>query len=124
MGRYLTMLDIECRQTLPVAIPAWEIAPFLCRQRKVAMKIQVLGTGCARCKNANAEAALQEQGLEAEIEKVTAIEEIMAYQVFATPALVIDGSIKSAGRVPISAEIAVWVTAAAKQNTDAGPAHP
>ena len=46
------------------------------------MKIQVLGTGCARCKNlaANAETALQQLGVEAEIEKVTAIEEIAAYQ--------------------------------------------
>lgn len=90
------------------------------------MKIQVLGTGCVRCKSltANAETALQELGLEAEIEKVTAIEEIMAYRVFATPALVIDGSVKSAGRIPSPAEIAVWVTAAAKQNTEAGPAHP
>ena len=85
------------------------------------MKIQVLGSGCSRCMNlaANAETALQELGLEAEIEKVTAIEEIMAYQVFATPALVIDDSIKSAGRIPSSAEIAVWVAAAAKQNTEA-----
>ena len=88
------------------------------------MKIQVLGTGCVRCKNlaANAETALQQLGVEAEIEKVTAIEEIAAYQVFATPALAIDGSIKSAGRIPSPAEIAVWVTAAAKQNTEAAPA--
>lgn len=85
------------------------------------MKIQVLGTGCTRCRNltANAEMALQELGLEVEIEKVTAIEEIASYQVFATPALVINGSIKSAGRIPSSAEIAEWIDAAAKPNTEA-----
>ncbi len=82
------------------------------------MRIQVLGTGCARCSilAANAKTALQKLGLEAEIEKVTAIEEITAYQVFATPALVIEGAIKSAGRIPSPAEIAVWITAEAKQN--------
>ncbi len=85
------------------------------------MKIQVLGTGCTRCKNltANAETALQELGLEVEIEKVTSIEEITAYRVFATPALVIDGSVKSAGRIPSPAEVAAWLLAAAKQSTAA-----
>jgi len=89
------------------------------------MKIQVLGSGCNRCKNltANVTTALQELGLEAEIEKVTATEEIMAYQVFATPALAIDGSIKSAGRIPSPMEIAAWI-AAAKKDTEARPAHP
>ena len=84
------------------------------------MKIQILGSGCSRCLNlaANAETALQELGLEAEIEKVTAVEEIAAYQVFATPALVIDGSVKSAGRIPSPAEIAIWIAAEARQSTE------
>lgn len=85
------------------------------------MKIQVLGSGCSRCIKlaANAATALKELGLEVEIEKVTAIEEITAYHVFATPALVIDGSVKSAGRIPSPAEIATWLLAAAKQSTAA-----
>jgi small redox-active disulfide protein 2 len=85
------------------------------------MKIQVLGSGCFRFMNlaANAETALQELGLEVEVKKVTAIEEITAYHVFATPALVIDGSVKSADRIPSSIEIAEWITAAAKQNKEA-----
>jgi small redox-active disulfide protein 2 len=89
------------------------------------MRIQVLGTGCARCSilAANAKTALQKLGLEAEIEKVTGIEEIAAYQVFATPALAIEGAIKSAGRIPSPAEIAVWITAEAKQNRAVRGAH-
>ncbi|HET7212794.1 MAG TPA: thioredoxin family protein [Terriglobia bacterium] len=85
------------------------------------MKIQILGSGCSRCIKlaANAATALKELGLEVEIEKVTAIEEITAYHIFATPALVIDGNIKSAGRIPSPMEIAEWVTTAAKQNAEA-----
>ena len=88
------------------------------------MKIQVLGSGCSRCINlaANAETALKELGLEVEIEKITAIEEIAAYHVFATPALVINGSVKSAGRIPSPAEIAKWI-AVTKKDTEARPAH-
>ena len=85
------------------------------------MKIQVLGSGCVRCNNlaANAEKALQQLAVETEIEKVTGIKEIAAYQVFATPALVIDGSVKSAGRIPSPMEIAAWIAETAKQNIEA-----
>jgi small redox-active disulfide protein 2 len=71
------------------------------------MKIQILGTGCAKCKalTANAEKAFQELGLEAEIEKVTAIQDIMKFQILMTPGLVIDGQVKAAGRVPSTEEI-------------------
>jgi small redox-active disulfide protein 2 len=65
------------------------------------MKIQVLGPGCQRCKTltANAEKAIQELGVEATVEKVEDVREIMRYRILATPALVIDGQVKSAGRV-------------------------
>lgn len=71
------------------------------------MKIQILGTGCAKCKTltANAEKAVQELGLEAEIEKVTAIQDIMKFQILMTPGLVIDGQVRAAGRVPSTEEI-------------------
>jgi small redox-active disulfide protein 2 len=71
------------------------------------MKIQILGTGCAKCRSltANAEKAVQELGLEAEIEKVTAIQEIMKFQILMTPGLVIDGQVRAAGRVPSTEEI-------------------
>ena len=69
------------------------------------MKIQILGTGCPKCKKLaeNAEAAAQALGIEYEIEKVTDINEIMKAGVMMTPALVVDGAVKSAGKA-ISAD--------------------
>ncbi|ACL64439.1 redox-active disulfide protein 2 [Anaeromyxobacter dehalogenans 2CP-1] len=65
------------------------------------MKIQVLGTGCAKCKQltANAEQAVAALGLEAKVEKVEDLREIMKLGVMTTPALVVDGVVKSAGKV-------------------------
>ena len=65
------------------------------------MRIQVLGTGCAKCKLMirNTEEALRDLGLEAEVEKVTDIDAIMDHGVMMTPALVIDGEVKSVGKV-------------------------
>jgi small redox-active disulfide protein 2 len=69
------------------------------------MKIQILGTGCPKCKTlmANAEAAVRALGVEAQIEKVDKIADIMKFGVMITPALVVDGIVKSAGKV-LSAE--------------------
>ena len=63
--------------------------------------IQILGTGCPKCKllHANAEAAVQSTGIEARIEKVEKIVDIMKFGVMTTPALVVDGKVKSAGKV-------------------------
>jgi small redox-active disulfide protein 2 len=71
------------------------------------MKIQILGTGCARCKKLteNAEAAARELGLAYEIEKVTDINDIMRFGVLATPALAVDGKVKLVGKVATAAEI-------------------
>jgi small redox-active disulfide protein 2 len=64
-------------------------------------KLQILGTGCPKCKllTANAEAAVKAMGIEATIEKVEKIQEIMKFAVMTTPALVVDGQVKSAGKV-------------------------
>jgi small redox-active disulfide protein 2 len=64
-------------------------------------KIQILGTGCARCKKLqeNAEMAANDLGLEYTMEKVTDIQEIMKFRIMHTPGLVIDGELKSSGQV-------------------------
>ena len=65
------------------------------------MKLEILGTGCPKCKQlvANAEEALKDLNLKAEIIKVTEIDKIIEYGVMMTPALVIDGKVVSAGKV-------------------------
>lgn len=65
------------------------------------MKIQILGTGCPKCKTltANAEKAVTELGIQADIQKVTDLKEIMAFGVMMTPALVVDGVVKSSGHL-------------------------
>jgi small redox-active disulfide protein 2 len=64
-------------------------------------KIQILGSGCPKCKALaqNAEAAVKEMGVEYQIEKVTDIKEIMKLGVMTTPAIVIDGQVKTAGKL-------------------------
>jgi small redox-active disulfide protein 2 len=71
------------------------------------MKIQILGTGCAKC---NAllivtEKAAQALGLQYELEKITDLKQIMAFGVMMTPALVVDGKVKVSGKVPSVDEI-------------------
>lgn len=70
-------------------------------------KIQILGTGCPKCKTlmANAEAAVKASGIEATIEKVEKIMDIMKFGVMTTPALVVDGVVRSAGKVLGTEEI-------------------
>ena len=70
-------------------------------------KIQILGTGCPKCQKLteNAAAAAQELGVPYELEKVTDLQEIMAFGVMRTPALVVDGIVKVAGKVPSPDEI-------------------
>ena len=64
-------------------------------------KIQILGTGCPKCQKlaANAEQAAKSLGIEYEIEKVTDIQKIMNSGVMMTPGLIVDGNIKSTGKV-------------------------
>ena len=70
-------------------------------------KIQILGTGCPKCKKLaeNTEAAAKTLGIEYEIEKVTDINEIMKFGVMMTPALAVDGQVKIAGKVPSPQDI-------------------
>jgi small redox-active disulfide protein 2 len=70
-------------------------------------KIQILGTGCPKCKKLaeNAEMAAKELAIEYQLEKVTGINEIMKFGVMMTPALAIDGQVKAVGKVPSVEEI-------------------
>lgn len=72
------------------------------------MKIEVLGTGCAKCKTLYeaVQKAVKERGIEAEIIKVEDIPSIMKYGVMSTPALVINGQVKFSGKIASAAELA------------------
>ncbi len=78
------------------------------------LTIKVLGSGCPNCKQveALARAAVAELGMEAVIEKITDPAGIHAYPILATPGLVINEKVVSAGRIPAKDEIAAWITAA------------
>lgn len=71
------------------------------------MKIQILGTGCKKCRKLaeNAEAAAQELQLDYELVKVTDMQEIAGFGVLMTPALALDGQVKLAGKVPSVKEL-------------------
>lgn len=75
------------------------------------MKIEILGPGCLRCKQleANTRKAVEEMKKKAEIVKVTDINEIINRGVMATPAIVIDGKLKASGRIPGVEEIKKWL---------------
>jgi small redox-active disulfide protein 2 len=75
------------------------------------MKIEVLGMGCSNCNKLyqNALAAVNLSGKEVEVTKVEDIQKIMAYGVMSTPALVVDGVVKVAGKVPKVEEIKEWI---------------
>lgn len=70
-------------------------------------KIKILGTGCPKCKQTTSlvEAMVQETGVEATVEKVEDIMEIVKYNIMSTPAVVIDEEVKIKGRVPSKAEL-------------------
>ena len=71
------------------------------------MKIQILGTGCSKCKQteANAIKAVDSLGMDADIEKITDINQIIDFGVTATPALAVDGEVRFSGKIPSVEEI-------------------
>lgn len=75
------------------------------------MKIEILGTGCPKCKKTKEtiEKVLKQTGVEAEVIKVEDIEKIMSYGVMVTPAVVIDGEVKLAGKVPDEKDVRKWI---------------
>ena len=79
--------------------------------RRLEMKVQVLGTGCAKCRKLaeNARQALSEAGIECQVEEVKDLQKILSHDVMVTPALLIDDEVKVSGKVVSSEEIAGWI---------------
>jgi small redox-active disulfide protein 2 len=75
------------------------------------MDIKVLGPGCAKCEQTEklVKEAVQESGVDANVEKVTGTMDIAKYGVFGTPAVVVDGEVKVVGKVPSKEEIKSWI---------------
>ncbi len=78
------------------------------------LSIKVLGPGCANCRKLEevAREAVAATGIEAEISKVTDMQQIIAYDVLKTPGLVINGKLVSSGRIPAPATVAEWLRTA------------
>lgn len=75
------------------------------------MKITILGTGCSKCRQTarNVHKAVDELGMDIQVEKVEDIDQILEYGVMMTPGLVIDDEVKIAGRVPDINQIVQWI---------------
>jgi len=75
------------------------------------MEIKVLGPGCPRCEQTEkiVKEAVAETGVEANVEKVTDVMKIATYGVLGTPAVVVDGEVKSVGKIPEKKEIKEWL---------------
>ena len=75
------------------------------------MEIKVLGPGCAKCQKAEevVKEAIAESGVSADVEKVTDVMKIAGYGVFGTPAIVVDGDVKSVGKIPSKEDVKSWI---------------
>ena len=76
------------------------------------MDIKVLGPGCPKCHQTEkiVKEAVSEAGVEASVEKITDIMEIAGYGVFGTPAVVVDGEVKSVGKIPSKNDVKSWIS--------------
>jgi small redox-active disulfide protein 2 len=75
------------------------------------MDIKILGVGCAKCQQLEkiVKEAVAESGAEAAVEHITDFKTIAGYGVFSTPAVVVDGKVKSVGKIPKKEEILAWL---------------
>ena len=75
------------------------------------MDIKVLGPGCPKCQQTEkiVKEAVAESGVEAHIEKITGAMEIAGYGVFGTPAVIVDGEVKSVGKIPKKQDVIGWI---------------
>ncbi len=83
------------------------------------IRIQVVGPGCVNCQRLAAlcQEVVSETGVAAEIEKVTEFERFTELGIMLTPALIIDGVVKSAGKIPVKSTLAHWIADAAAVRT-------
>jgi len=79
------------------------------------MEIKILGPGCPRCGEVEKRVinALADLNIAAAVEKITDIKTMMSFGILATPGLVINGKVKSTGRIPRLEEIKAWIQEAA-----------
>lgn len=75
------------------------------------MEIKILGPGCPKCQQTEkvVKEAVAEAGVAADIEKVTDTMKIAGYGVFGTPAVVVDGEVKSVGKIPKKEDVRGWI---------------
>ena len=75
------------------------------------MEIKVLGPGCAKCEKVLkiVKEAIAETGVDATVEKVTDVMKIAGYGVFGTPSVIIDGEVKSVGKIPTKEDVKSWL---------------
>ncbi len=80
-------------------------------RKEIRMDIKVLGPGCPKCEQTEklVREAVDETGADAQIEKITDVMKIAGYGVFVTPAVVIDGEVKSVGKIPAKEDIKKWL---------------
>ena len=80
-------------------------------QEEAFMEIKILGPGCPKCRQTEeiVKQAIAEEGITANIEKVTDVMKIAGYGVFGTPAVIIDGEVKSVGKIPKKEDIKTWI---------------
>lgn len=80
-------------------------------QEKDFMEIKILGPGCPKCRQTEeiVKQAIAEEGIAANIEKVTDVMKIAGYGVFGTPAVIVDGEVKSVGKIPKKEAIKTWI---------------
>ena len=75
------------------------------------MEIKILGVGCPKCQQTEkiVREVLEETGISANVEKVKDLMKIASYGVFGTPAVVVDGEVKSVGKIPKKEEVKAWL---------------
>lgn len=81
------------------------------KQEDEFMKIKILGPGCPKCRQTEeiVKQVVAEEGIAASIEKVTDVMKIAGYGVFGTPAVIVDGEVKSVGKIPKKEDIKTWI---------------